>query len=49
MKNRVKEKVRDETKYNIKRNADKMLSLSSGKIDKYEYLADEEILSSSPR
>ena len=30
--------------YGINREAAKMLALSSGKINKYEYLTDEEIL-----
>ena len=32
---------------NINREAAKISTLSSGKIDKYEYLRDEEILSSN--
>ena len=42
--------VRDEKlQYNINREATKILTLSSGKIDKYEYLAAEEILPSNQR
>ena len=44
----INEKVRDETKYDINRKAAKISALSTGKIDKYEYLAGEEILPSSP-
>ena len=44
------DKTRDEKiQYDINREAPKILALSSGKNDKYEYLADEEILSSSQR
>ena len=35
--------------YDINREAAKILSLSSGKIDKYEYLAGEEILTFNER
>ena len=35
--------------YNINRQAAKILALSCGKIDKYEYLAGEEILPSDQR
>ena len=35
--------------YNINREAAKLSTLSSGKIDKYEYLAGEEILPSNRR
>ena len=38
-------KIRDEKpQYDINREAKKILALSSGKIDKYEYLAGKEIL-----
>ena len=41
------DKIRDEKfQYDINREAAKISVLSSGKIDKYEYLAGEEILSS---
>ena len=40
--------VRDEKlQYDINREAAKISALSSGKIDKYEYLTDEEILPSN--
>ena len=43
-------KIRDEKlQYDINREAAKMSTLSSGKIDKYEYLAGEEILLSDQR
>ena len=35
--------------YNINRKAAKISALSSGKIDKYEFLTDEEILPSDQR
>ena len=35
--------------YNINREATKMPALSPGKIDKFEYLTDEEILPSNER
>ena len=39
-------KIRDEKlQYDIKREATKISALSSGKIDKHEYLTGEEILS----
>ena len=38
-------KIRDgKLQYNINREAAKIFALSSDKIDKYEYLTDEEIL-----
>ena len=44
----VDDQNRDEKlRYNINREAAKKSTLSSGKIDKYEYLRDEEILSSN--
>ena len=40
--------IRDEKlQYDIKREAAKISALSSGKIDKHEYLTDEEILPSN--
>ena len=43
------DKFRDEKlKYNIHREAEKISTLSSGKIRKYEYLSGEEILTSGP-
>ena len=43
-------KIRDEKpQYNIKKEAAKISALSSGKIDKYEYLTGEEILPSNQR
>ena len=44
----IDDKIRDEKlQYNINKEAAKMSVLSSGKIDKYEYIASEEILHSS--
>ena len=41
----IYDKIRDEKLQNdINRKAAKILALSSGKINKYEYLTDEEIL-----
>ena len=40
----IDDKIKDE--YNIIREAGKILALSSGKIDKYEYLRGEEIFPS---
>ena len=43
-------KIRDEKlQYDINREATKISALSSGKIDKYEYLTGEEILPSNQR
>ena len=43
----IDDKIRDEKlQYHIKREAAKLSALSSGKIDKYEYLTGEEILPS---
>ena len=43
------EKIRDEKlQHNVNREAVKVSALSSGNIDKYEYLKGEEISSSSP-
>ena len=44
----INDQIRDEKlQYNINREAAKILALSSNKIDKYEYLAGEEILPSN--
>ena len=44
---RIHEKVKDEKlQYDMNREAAKISALSSGKIDKYEYLTGEEILPS---
>ena len=44
----IKNQIRDEKlQYDINRDAAKISALSSGKIDKYEYLADEDILPSN--
>ena len=44
----VDDQIRDEkTQYDINREAAKISALSSGKIDKYEYLTGEEILPSN--
>ena len=46
----IDDKIRDEKlQYDINREAAKISALSSGKIDKYEYLTGEEILSSDQR
>ena len=46
----IDDKIRDEKlQYDINREAAKISALSSGKIDKYEYLTDEEILPSDQR
>ena len=45
----IDDKIKGEKlQYNINREAAKISPLSSGKIDKYEYLAGEEILPSDP-
>ena len=45
----VDDKIIDEKiQYDINRKAAKIAALSSGKIDKYEYLTGEEILPSDP-
>ena len=42
------DKIRDEKlQYDINREAEKISALSSGKIDKYQYLTGEEILPSN--
>ena len=44
----IEDQIRDEKlQYNIHREAAKISALSSGKIDKYEYLTGEEILPSN--
>ena len=44
----IKDEIRDEKlQYDINREAAKMSALSSGKIDKYEYLTGEDILPSN--
>ena len=44
----VEDQIRDEElQYDINREATKISALSSGKIDKYEYLTGEEILTSN--
>ena len=44
----VEDQIRDaKLQYDINREAAKMSTLSSGKIDKYKYLIGEEILSSN--
>ena len=46
----IDHKIRDEKlQYDINREAAKLSVLSSGEIDKYEYLTDEEILPSNQR
>ena len=46
----IGDKIRDEKlQYDINREAAKISALSSGKIDKYEYLTGEEILPSNQR
>ena len=43
----IGDKIKDEKlQYDINREVTKILALSSGKIDKYEYLPSEKILSS---
>ena len=44
----IKDQIRDEKlPYNINREAAKISALSSGKIDKYEYLTGEAVLPSN--
>ena len=46
----IDDKIRDENmQYDTKREAAKISALSSGRIDKYEYLKGEEILPSDQR
>ena len=41
----IDDKIRDEkSQYNVKREVAKISALSSGKIDKYEYVKGEEVL-----
>ena len=41
----IDDQIRDEKlQYDISREAEKISTLSSGKIEKYEYLTDEETL-----
>ena len=44
----IEDQIRDEKlQYDINREAEKISALSSGKIDKYEYLTNAEILRSN--
>ena len=43
----IEDQIKDEKQYDINREAAKISTLSSGKIDKYEYLTSEEILPSN--
>ena len=46
----IEDKITDEKlQYDLNREAAKILFLSSGKIDKYEYLSGEEIFPSNQR
>ena len=46
----IDDKIRDKNlQYDINKEAAKISALSSGKIDKYEYLTGEEILGSNQR
>ena len=46
----IDDQIEDEKiQYDINRETEKISALSSGKIDKYEYLTGEEILPSNPR
>ena len=46
----INDQIRDEKlQYDINREAGKISALSSGKIDKYEYLTGEEILPSNQK
>ena len=46
----IEDQIKDEKlQYNIDREAAKISALSSGKIDKYEYLTGEEIFPSNQR
>ena len=47
---KIYDKIRDEKlQYGVNREAAKISALSSGEIDKYNYLTGEEILSSTQR
>ena len=44
----IEDQIKDEKlQYDVNREAAKISALSSGKIDKFEYLSDEEILPSN--
>ena len=43
----IDDQIKDEKQYDINREAAKITALSSGKIDKYEYLTGKEILPSN--
>ena len=46
----IDDQIRDETiQYNVNKEAAKISALSSGKIDKYEFLTGEEILQSKQK
>ena len=46
----IEDQIKDEKlQYDINREATEILALSSGKLDKYEYLTGEEILPSNQR
>ena len=46
----IDDQINDERiQYDVNREAAKMSALSSGKINKYEYLTDEEILPSNQK
>ena len=46
----IEDQIRDEKlQYDINREAAKVSALSSGKINKYEYLTDKEILPSNEK
>ena len=46
----IEDKIKDEKlQYDINREASKISALSSGKIDKYEYLTGEDILPSNQK
>ena len=45
----VDDQIKDEKQYDINREAAKITALSSGKIDKYEYLTGKEILPSNQK
>ena len=44
---KINDQIREKLQYDINREAAKISALSSGKIHKYEYLTDEDILSSN--
>ena len=46
----ISDRIRDEKlQYDINKEAEKILALTSGKIDKYEYRTDGEVLASNQR